>query len=81
MTTWLHARKGRIVGEIVRADDTWTQIRLTGDHQLRYMSELHRGRVDASGDILTVRTSLIREIGDTSDAAASGFAPRWDCHG
>lgn len=63
---YLHDRKGVIVGDIVRQDDTWTHIRLAGDQRLRYMSEANRGRIDCDGDILTVRTTSIRRLGDAS---------------
>ena len=64
MARYLHDRKGVIVGDIVRQDNVWTHIRLTGDQQLRYMSEANRGRIDGDGEIVTVRTSYIRPIED-----------------
>lgn len=64
MPTWNHSRKGRITGEIIRDDGEWVDIRLTGDHELRYKSEANRGRVDEAGEVLTVRKSLLTEIGD-----------------
>ncbi|AXH45834.1 hypothetical protein SEA_GEAZY_65 [Gordonia phage GEazy] len=61
-TVWNHRRKGRIVGEIVWERDDWARIRLNGDHRLSYGSESNRGRVDADGEVITVRRSLLEEV-------------------
>jgi hypothetical protein len=63
---WLHSRKGRIRGTVVREDDVWVTIRLAGDHALRYASQGNRGRVDEDGEPLVVRRSLLTEIGVAS---------------
>jgi hypothetical protein len=59
---WSHARKGIIVGTVVAEDETWIHIKLATDHQLRYGSETNRGRVDADGETITARKSLLEEI-------------------
>jgi hypothetical protein len=64
-TTWIHSRKGRIIGELVRADEKWMWVRLTGDHELRYMSEYNHGCVDKNGEVLCLRRELMREVGTT----------------
>ena len=61
MKTWTHSRKGTITGTVVREDDTWMWVRLSGDHTLRYGSESNRGRVDEDGDIMQLRRSLMTE--------------------
>lgn len=63
-TAWIHNRKGRITGEIVRQDETWIWVRLKGDHQLRYGSESNRARIDGDGEILCVRREYMREISE-----------------
>lgn len=65
--TWRHDFKGLITGQLVRQDQTWTRIRLAGDHTLTYGSELHRGRVDEAGAVITVRSARISLV----DGAAS----------
>jgi hypothetical protein len=67
MTTWMHSRKGRIVGEVVRQDHTWMWVRLSGDHTLRYGSECNRGRVDEEGEILCLRRSMMTELSLTQE--------------
>lgn len=64
MTTWNHSRKGRMEGEIVHttADGEWVDIRLTGDHQLKYMAQANRGRTDQDGEIIRVRKSHLTEL-------------------
>lgn len=62
VTTWVHDRKGRITGTVVRQDDTWMWVQLAGDHKLRYGSESNRGRVDGDGDIMCLRASSMREV-------------------
>jgi len=62
MSAWIHSRKGRIEGTIVREDETWMQIRLSSDHELRYGSESNRGRIDEAGDVLTVRKRLLTPL-------------------
>lgn len=74
MTVWIHSRKGRIEGEVVRQDDTWMHIRLTGEHAPHYLSEANRGRTHDDGEELTLRRSLMREVG----CAPSGC--QCDCH-
>lgn len=70
--TWIHSRKGRITGTVVRQDDTWMWVRVVGDHQLRYMSESNRGRVDEDGDVMCLRASFMREV---SNQPAEGNQP------
>jgi hypothetical protein len=60
--TWVHDRKGRITGTVLRQDDTWMWVQLAGDHTLRYGSESNRGRIDENGDIICVRASFMREV-------------------
>ncbi|MGV8064601.1 hypothetical protein PJP13_24360 [Mycobacterium kansasii] len=60
---WEHCRKGRIEGEVVREDDTWMMVRLSGAHQPDYYSEANRGRVHDDGEILTLRREFMRPIG------------------
>lgn len=71
--TWVHDRKGRIIGTVVRQDDTWMWVRLVGDHRLMYGSESYRGRVDEDGDVLCVRASWMHEI--TNQAPVGGSEP------
>ncbi|MBO0883296.1 MAG: hypothetical protein J2P17_23765 [Mycobacterium sp.] len=59
---WMHSRKGRIAGEVVRQDDEWMWVRLAGNHALRYMSEFNRGLVHADGEVLCLRRSLMRKL-------------------
>jgi hypothetical protein len=61
MSEWMHDRKGKIVGEIIWQDETWCKIRLSGDHQLRYMG-WQRGLIDPDGSVITTRRSLLREV-------------------
>lgn len=60
--TWQHDRKGMITGSVVSECDTWLHIRLTGNHELRYMSEALRGSVDRDSEVITVRKSLVTEV-------------------
>lgn len=64
MTTWNHRRKGRIDGEIIRTSDdgVWVDIRLNGDHQLKYIAPSNRGHIDHDGEVITVRKSLLTEL-------------------
>lgn len=52
LMTWKHVRKGRIRGRVVRTDETWTDIRLEGDHYW-----------GVDGEVVTVRTSFLTELG------------------
>ncbi|AON97354.1 hypothetical protein BIZ71_gp61 [Gordonia phage Hedwig] len=61
-TVWNHRRRGRIEGEIIWERDDWVHIRLVGDHRLSYGSESNRGRIDADGERITVRRSLLEEV-------------------
>lgn len=64
VTAWNHSRKGRIDGEIVHttADGEWVDIRLTGDHRLKYVAPSNRGRTDHDGEIIRVRKSMLTEL-------------------
>ena len=62
MTVWEHSRNARIECELVRDDSQWAKIRLTSDHQLRYYSESARGHTDRKGEIITVRTALLKKV-------------------
>ncbi|MFV8169850.1 hypothetical protein [Mycolicibacterium peregrinum] len=64
--TWKHSRKGRIVGVVVREDDTWMWVRLVGDQTLRYGSEANRGRIDEDGDVMCLRKSFMTGIEETA---------------
>ena len=59
---WIHSRKGRIVGRVVREDEDWLTIELDGDHLLTYVSEAERGRIDHEGDCIVFRKSLLTEV-------------------
>lgn len=58
MTVWIHQRKGRIEGTVVRRDETWTTIRLSADA----WGDVRRRRLDEAGSVQQYRTSLLREI-------------------
>lgn len=62
MGVWQHSRKGRIEGVVVREDDTWVDVRLTGDHELNYYSQCYRGCLDVDGSVITLRKSLMTEV-------------------
>lgn len=64
VTAWNHSRKGRIDGEIVHTTDDgeWVDIRLTGDHRLKYVAPSNRGRTDHDGEIIRVRKSMLTEL-------------------
>lgn len=68
MGVWIHSRKGRIEGEVVREDDTWMTVKLTGDHELHYYSQAYRGDVDVDGSTITLRKSLMRPVDVTPNA-------------
>lgn len=55
---WLHSRKGRIVGEVVGRDDTWTQIGLAEDA----WADVRRRRRHEAGTVQTYRTELLVEF-------------------
>jgi len=50
---WLHRRKGRIAGVVLRQDDTWTVIRCTGPNR----------QADV-GERLTFRTEFATEVSE-----------------
>ena len=56
--TWLHRRKGRIVGEVVGQDDTWTHIRLSEDA----WADVRRRHLYAAGTVQTYRTEFLVEF-------------------
>ncbi|MCV7138370.1 hypothetical protein [Mycolicibacterium fortuitum] len=62
MKRWTHSRKGTITGTVVREDDTWMWVRLSGDHTLRYAAQGNRGRVEEDGDVMCLRKSLMKEL-------------------
>jgi len=62
MATWIHSRKGRITGDVVRQDDDWMWVRLIGAHTLKYMSEYNRGQVDEDGEVLCLRRSMMNPV-------------------
>lgn len=62
MTVWNHSRKGRIEGVVVREDDEWMWVRLTGEHRPRYASEAMRGLRHFDGDVMTLRKSLMTVV-------------------
>lgn len=55
MTTWIHQRKGRMTGEIIKtsADGEWVEIRLTED-----------ARSYNAGEEITVRWDFMTELHD-----------------
>lgn len=59
---WLHSRKGTVIGREVWRDDTWMKVELAEDHELRYMAESNRGRVDEAGTVETFRISLMTAL-------------------
>ncbi|GAA3730222.1 hypothetical protein GCM10022239_03520 [Leifsonia bigeumensis] len=59
---WHHQRKGRIVGEIVRQDDTWTHIRLSEDA----WADVRKRHLDPSGTVQTYRTEYLVEFEGTA---------------
>lgn len=58
MTVWLHKRKGRIVGEVVDQDDTWTRVRLAEDA----WSDVRRRHLDEAGSVQVYRTAFLVEL-------------------
>jgi len=62
MSVWHHSRKGRITGDLLREDDTWMWVRLTGEHRLRWMSECNRGAVNDDGEVMCLRKSLVKLV-------------------
>lgn len=77
--TWVHSRKGVITGAEVGGDETWAHIELAENHRLDYGSESNRGRVDGKGEVLTVRRSLLAELGNDglTDAERAESAARY----
>lgn len=67
--SWLHSRKGRITGWITRHDGEWVDIRLSGDHELRYMSTMADPHHD-DGDRITVRASFLTPTPTPEDIAS-----------
>ena len=59
---WRHSRKGIVIGREVWRDDTWMKVELAEDHELRYMAESNRGRVDEAGAVETFRISLMTAL-------------------
>lgn len=59
---WIHGRKGPIRGVIVWENDEWMDVRLVGDHEIRYLSVTQRldGPTD-DGEVLRVRKSFLTE--------------------
>lgn len=64
VSVWIHSRKGRIVGEKIREDDTWMWVRLIGDHNLYYYAQANWGREDRHGEIICVRKGFMRAVAD-----------------
>lgn len=62
---WDHSRKGLIVGELVREDDTWMWVKLACDHRIPYASEMYRGRIDQEGEVLCLRKSFMTPVPPT----------------
>jgi len=58
MGVWMHRRKGRIVGDVVGQDDTWTRIRLSEDA----WADVRRRHLDEAGSVQTYRTNLLVEF-------------------
>jgi hypothetical protein len=61
VTVWIHQRKGRIEGTIVAQDSEWSDIELTESASLTMISRSADRDVKA-GDIIRVRTDLLREV-------------------
>lgn len=55
---WLHGRKGKIVGEVVRVDDVWLWVRLAIDA----WADVRRRRLDLAGSVVQYRRSLMVEV-------------------
>lgn len=55
---WLHSRKGRIIGEVVAQDDTWTHIRLTEDA----WADVRRRHRHEAGTVQTYRTEFLEAV-------------------
>jgi hypothetical protein len=62
VTIWVHSRKGRIEGELVRQSGEWMHVRLTGHQQPHYYSEANRHLVHLDGEIITLRASFMTEL-------------------
>ena len=61
---WHHSRKGWIIGVPVAVIGDWTDIRLVGDHELRYMGQWGRdlqaaGLTNQDGMVERFRTSFL----------------------
>lgn len=63
MGVWMHTTKGRIVGDVMRRDHTFTWIKLAED---AWADVRHRHR-DPAGFIGCYRTSRLVEFVTTSD--------------
>ena len=61
MSKWLHSRKGLIEGEMVHENDTWTTIKVSGDHELR-SARPGATMPFADGETITVRSSFLKAI-------------------
>lgn len=61
MAKWLHTRKGVIEGELVSDDGIWTMIRFKGDQNLR-STKPGAMLPFADGEVITVRTSLLKVL-------------------
>ncbi|QDH93124.1 hypothetical protein QDA02_gp41 [Microbacterium phage Margaery] len=68
-TTFHHSRKGAIRGWVTRHDGTWVDIRLAGDHELRYMSTYADPHHD-DGETITVRAVFLNPVPTPEDVRA-----------
>lgn len=69
---WMHSRKGLIIGDIVKTDDTWTWIKLSGEHEPHMSARSNQGTVWPDGETVQVRTSLLTPLADLLEADCSG---------
>ena len=59
---WAHSRKGLISGDIVGQEGVWVYVKLDCDHNPRMFSEANQGTVWGTGEIVTLRKSLLTEV-------------------
>jgi hypothetical protein len=79
---WLHGRKGKIVGEVVRVEGEWMWVRLAVDA----WADVRRRHLDLAGSVVQYRRSLMVEVvhpmPESDDAGtASGRCYNGEPHG
>lgn len=65
---WYHTTKGRIAGEVVGSDDTWTHIRLSENA----WADVRHQHLDPPGSVQTYRTSRLVEMSASVSVGEGG---------